>query len=202
MSAAVHGINAGVSKSMAAAGPSTFFITKWPNEITSCNGSQDSCPWRHNRPLTLELGREVEKLPFIQGVTAHINSSQKIRFADRSLPAVQVDGFTSGWLDVQGGDIIAGRNFTQMEEDEASNVLLVNEKVVDKLFSGEEAVGKTVRFGGQMFTVIGVFRPISNAFDSNDRGKTIVPYTTAQRRLNVGVYWMDLTVKPRDGVDR
>src|SRR3954469_24308740 len=55
MSAAVHGINAGVSKSMAAAGPSTFFITKWPNEITSCNGSQDSCPWRHNRPLTLEL---------------------------------------------------------------------------------------------------------------------------------------------------
>src|SRR3954469_21707103 len=55
MSAAVHGINAGVSKSMAAAGPSTFFITKWPNELQSCNGSQDSCPWRHNRPLSLDL---------------------------------------------------------------------------------------------------------------------------------------------------
>ena len=52
MSAAVHGINAGVSKSMAAAGPTTFFLTRWPAEITSCNGSADSCPWRRNPPLT------------------------------------------------------------------------------------------------------------------------------------------------------
>ena len=33
MSAAVHGINEGVSSSLAAAGPNTFFITKWPAEI-------------------------------------------------------------------------------------------------------------------------------------------------------------------------
>src|SRR4051812_33116790 len=124
MSAAVHGINAGVSKSMAAAGPSTFFITKWPNEIQSCNGSQDSCPWRHNRPLTLEVAKEIEKLPFIKGVTSHIGSSVEIRYADRSLPSIQMDGFTSGWLDVQGGDIVQGRNFTPMEEESSANVLL------------------------------------------------------------------------------
>ena len=53
MSAAVHGINAGVSRSMAAAGPTTFFITKWPMAINSCTGSADSCPWRRNKPLTL-----------------------------------------------------------------------------------------------------------------------------------------------------
>jgi len=80
--------------------------------------------------------------------------------------------------------------------------MLVNEKVVEKLFLGEEAVGKEVRFNGDLFTVIGVYRPIANAFDSNDKGKAIVPFTTAQRRLNVGVRWMDLTVKPRDGVNR
>jgi putative ABC transport system permease protein len=49
MSAAVHGINDGVSKSIAAAGPTTFFLTRWPPEINSCNGSADSCPWRHSR---------------------------------------------------------------------------------------------------------------------------------------------------------
>ena len=43
MSAAVHGINEGVSKSIAAAGPTTFFLTRWPAEINSCNGSADSC---------------------------------------------------------------------------------------------------------------------------------------------------------------
>ena len=202
MSAAVHGINEGVSKSIAAAGPTTFFLTKWPAEITSCNGSADSCPWRRNPPLTLAQAREIEALPFIKGVTAHINSSAPIKFADRELPSIQVDGFTHGWLEVNGGDIIDGRNFTEQETEAASNVLLVNEKVVEKLFLGEAAVGKEVRFGGQLFQVIGVYRPMSNAFDSNDRGKAIVPFTTAQRRLNVGTFWMDLTVKPRDGVNR
>jgi putative ABC transport system permease protein len=202
MSAAVHGINEGVSKSIAAAGPTTFFLTRWPAEITSCNGSADSCPWRRNPPLTLTQGKEIEQLPFIRGVTAHINSSASIKFADRELPSIQVDGFTHGWIDVNGGDIIDGRNFTDEESDAASNVMLVNEKVVEKLFLGEEAVGKVVRFGGEQFTVIGVYRPIANAFDSNDKGKAIVPFSTAQRRLNVGVRWMDLTVKPRDGVNR
>lgn len=202
MAAAVHGINAGVAKSVAAAGPTTFFITRWPMEINSCNGSADSCPWRRNPPLTLAQASEIERLPFIRGVTAHIGSSAPIRYADRELPSIQVDGFTHGWLDVNGGDIVDGRDFTEEEIDAASNVLLVNEKVVDKLFVGESAVGKEVRFGGQLFTVIGVYRPIANAFDSNDRGKAIVPFTTARRRLNVGVKWMDLTVKPRDGVNR
>jgi putative ABC transport system permease protein len=202
MSAAVHGINEGVSKSIAAAGPTTFFLTRWPAEITSCNGSADSCPWRRNPPLTLTQGKEIEQLPFIRGVTAHINSSASIKFADRELPSIQVDGFTHGWIDVNGGDIIDGRNFTDEESDAASNVMLVNEKVVEKLFLGEEAVCKVVRFGGEQFTVIGVYRPIANAFDSNDKGKAIVPFSTAQRRLNVGVRWMDLTVKPRDGVNR
>jgi putative ABC transport system permease protein len=202
MSAAVHGINEGVSKSIAAAGPTTFFITRWPAEITSCNGSADSCPWRRNPPLTLTQAKEIERLPYIRGVTAHIGSSAPLKYADRELPSIQVDGFTHGWIDVNGGDIIDGRNFTDEETDAASNVMLINEKVVEKLFLGEEAVGKNVRFGGEQFTVIGVYRPIANAFDSNDKGKAIVPFTTAQRRLNVGVRWMDLTVKPRDGVKR
>lgn len=202
MSAAVHGINQGVSKSMAAAGPTTFFLTRWPAEINSCNGSADSCPWRRNPPLTLTQARELERLPDIKGVTAHIGSSAPIKYAERELPAIQVDGFTPGWLDVQGGDIIDGRNFTAMEFEASAPVLLINEKVVEKLFLGEDAVGKDVRFGGQLFTVIGVFRPISNVFDSNDKGKAVVPFTTAQRKLNVGVRWMDLTVKPREGANR
>src|ERR1700750_1767790 len=61
MSAAVHGINAGVASSIAAAGPTTFFISRWPAEITSCNGSADSCPWRHNRPLTLQNADDIRR---------------------------------------------------------------------------------------------------------------------------------------------
>jgi putative ABC transport system permease protein len=202
MSAAVHGINSGVAKSMAAAGPTTFFVTKWPAEITSCNGGADSCPWRRNRPLTLELARAIEELPSIRAVTAHIGTSARIKFADRELPGIQVEGFTPQWLDVQGGDIIDGRNFTQLEYETSAPVLLVNEKVVEKLFLGETAVGKMVRFGPHLFTIIGVWRPLANVFDSNDRGKAVVPFTVAKNRLNAWTEWMDLTIKPREGANR
>jgi putative ABC transport system permease protein len=202
MSAAVHGINEGVSKSMAAAGPTTFFITRWPAEINSCTGDAASCPWRRNAPLTLETVREIERVPDIKGVTGHINTSSPIRFADRELPSVTVDAYTPTWFDVTGGDIIAGRNFTPQENDVAAHVALVNEKVVEKLGLGEDAVGKEVRLGGKLFTIIGVYKPIANVFDSGDNGKVIVPFNTAERRLNVWTAWMDITVKPRDGVNR
>jgi putative ABC transport system permease protein len=80
--------------------------------------------------------------------------------------------------------------------------VLVNDKVVERLFSGGEAIGKEIRLNGQLFTVIGVYNPIPNIFDSGDKGRLIVPITTAQHRLNVSLWWLELTVKPREGVDR
>lgn len=202
MSAAVHGINAGVANSIAAAGPTTFFLSRWPAEFNSCNGSADSCPWRRNPPLTLENAKEVARLPIIQGVTAHVGSTVAVKFADRELPAVSVNAFTPGWFDVNGGDITDGRDFSAIESAAAAPVVLVNDKIVERLFLGEEAVGKPVRLNGQLFTVIGVYRPLANAFDSGDKGRLVMPIITAYRRLNVSLHWLDLTVKPRDGVAR
>jgi putative ABC transport system permease protein len=202
MSAAVHGINEGVSSSIAAAGPTTFFITKWPAEINSCNGSADSCPWRRNKPLTLATAADIRRLPMIGGVTSHISSSTPIKYVDRELPSVSVDAYSTDWFDVSGGDIPLGRNFTAEEYDVGAPVILVNTKIVEKLFLGGEAIGKDVRLGSEVFHVIGVYNPVANVFDNGDRGKIIMPITTAQRKLNVSLAWMDLTVKPRAGVNR
>jgi putative ABC transport system permease protein len=202
MSAAVHGINDGVAKSIAAAGPTTFFLTRWPPEINSCNGSADSCPWRRNPPLTFDQAKEVERLPAIRSVVAHLNSSTQAKFADRELPGVTLEAYTPDWIEVNGGDITAGRDFTALENDAAANVVLVNAKVADRLFAGGEAVGNTIRLKGKSFTVIGVYEPLANAFDGADKGKIVMPYNTAVRRMNVGNRWVDFTIKPRDGVAR
>ena len=202
MSAAVHGINEGVRKSIAAAGPTTFFLTRWPPEINSCNGSADSCPWRHNPPLTLEQANEIAQLPGIKSVIAHINSSTPAKYGDRELPGVRLEGYTPGWIDVNGGDITEGRDFTSQENENASNVVLINQKVADRLFAGSSAVGKQIRLRGKPFLVIGVYESLANAFDPGSSGKLVMPYLTAVRRMNVGDWWMDLTVKPRGGVVR
>src|SRR5687768_5278138 len=88
MSAAVHGINGGVTKAIAAAGPTTFFVTKWPGEMVSCNGSADSCPWRRFPPLTVEQARRLADLPTVKLVVSQVGSSSQVKYADRDLPSV------------------------------------------------------------------------------------------------------------------
>lgn len=202
MTAAVHGINAGVSKSIAAAGPNTFFITRWPAQINSCTGSADSCPWRHNPSLTLYQAGQIAALPDVQDVTAHVGSNAPIKFADRSLASVTVNAYSPGWFDVSGGDISQGRDFTPQENSAGDPVALVNSKIVERLNLGPDAVGKHIRLGGQDFTIIGVYDPIPNAFQSGDNGIVVVPILSAYRRLDVSLRWLDLTVKPVAGVNR
>jgi putative ABC transport system permease protein len=202
MSAAVHGINDGVSKSIAAAGPTSFFLTRWPAEINSCNGSADSCPWRRFPPLTIDEGKRIAALPTIQSVVGEIGSSASVKYADRELASVGLTGYTPPWMEMSGGDLTDGRNFTAGENDAAAPVVIVNPVLAERLFAGGEAVGKTIRVNGQLFEVIGIFKPIPNAFESADKGRLIIPFETARRRLNVDVRWMQLSVKPAPGVAR
>jgi putative ABC transport system permease protein len=200
MSAAVHGINAGVERSLAAAGPTTFFVTRWPIAINSCNGSADSCPWRRNGPITPEDARAIARQPSIRAVVAHTGSSASFRYKDRELPGAGVDAYAPGWTDVDGGTITPGRSFTESENAGAAQVVIINEAMRQRLFQDADAVGKVIAVNGKPFLVIGVYHPLGNLFDSGNKPKAIVPFETARRRLNVGIRWMDLTVKPRDAV--
>ena len=199
MSAAVHGINAGVEAAFAAAGPTTFYITKWPIALNNCNGPE-SCPWIRFPPLRTDQAADVARLPSIKGVTAHVNSSAALKYKDRALPGAQLDAYTPGWTDVDGGTISPGRSFTEAENTDATQVVLVDDKIAERLFGGADPIGKTIAVDGRPFRVIGRYHDSGNFFDNSSRGKIIVPFETARRRLSVSVRWLDLTVKPRDGV--
>ncbi|HZF68420.1 MAG TPA: ABC transporter permease [Gemmatirosa sp.] len=202
MSAAVHGVNAGVTKSIAAAGPTTFYVTKWPGELVTCNGSADSCPWRRFPPLTVEYQRRIQELPSVQLAVAEVGSSTPVRYADRDLPGVGLAAYTPGWIEVNGGDLVAGRDFTPSENAAAAPVVIINTKLKERLFDDGDPIGKTLRLNGQQFTVIGVHEPVATAFDAGEKGRVTVPLETARRRLDIGVRWLSLSVKPREGVSR
>ena len=202
MSAAVHGIDSGVEASLAAAGPTTFYVTRWPMQVNSCSGDAGSCPWRHNRPLSLREADIVRDLPTVHAVIAHVNTTAVAKVNDRVLQGANVDGYTAQWLEVDPGSVVAGRTFTERENDDAAPVALVNDIVVTDLFPGASPVGRTVSLDNHPFQVIGVYQTHGNFFDPANKPKLIVPFETARRMLAVDVHWLDLTVKPREGVSR
>ena len=57
MSAAIHGINSGVTAEFERAGPTTFFVGRFPISFEACDDSEDTCKWRNNPPFTIAGNR-------------------------------------------------------------------------------------------------------------------------------------------------
>src|SRR5918993_1344332 len=53
MSAVIHGINSSVAQEFEKAGPTTFFVNRFPIALEGCSDDEDSCKWRRNPPLRL-----------------------------------------------------------------------------------------------------------------------------------------------------
>ena len=204
MSAAVHGINASVARDLEAAGPTSFYVFKIPISFSVCDGSDDTCPWMRNPPLTLGEADAMARLSSIRGVTSHVGWSASFRYKDRELSGAALDAYTPSWTEVDGGDIYPGRSFTYAENENAARVVIINDKMAERLFGEGDPIDKTVRVNSIPFRVIGVYHYeasfLGKPGSTGDGAKGIIPLETARRHLGVDSDWMDITVKPRDGV--
>ncbi len=208
MSGAVHGIRSSVEQDIAAAGPTSFFVFRRGDFFENCDGSEDTCPSRRNPRITMREAEAIGRLPSVGVVSPHLDGGAAFKYRDRSLSSIHVSAYTPAWTEVVGGDIDPGRSFTTAEARTASRVVIVNDKLAERLFPpGTEAVGKVVAVAGEPFQVIGVYHsPVSfigtPTQESGDEPSAIVPMETGRRYLDLWEGGTDLTIRPADGVER
>ena len=80
MSAAVHGINDSVAKQFEAAGPTTFFVFRWPITFEACDDSADTCTWRSNPRITFGEADALARLGSVAEVMPQQNWSVQARY--------------------------------------------------------------------------------------------------------------------------
>src|SRR6185312_2331673 len=85
ISAAIHGINAGVARDFEKAGPNTFFLSRYPITFEACDGTDDTCLWRHNPAITMPEWKAVEALPTVHAAGARLFLGLPAKYKDRSL---------------------------------------------------------------------------------------------------------------------
>jgi putative ABC transport system permease protein len=203
ISAAVHGINVGVAKQLQSAGPNTFFVSRFPITFEACDGTDATCKWRHNPPLTLADQQAIDALPSISTAGAQINLNYPVRYADRSLASVSVTGYTPDWIVIaQGGEVYPGRSWTEAEARSASRVAVINPKLADDLFGQSDPIGKFIYLNRERFAVIGVYKPEAGFLSGADQPSAIIPIRTAFRVLNAQRAELGIAVIPRTGVSR
>jgi putative ABC transport system permease protein len=201
ISAAIHGINTGIAAEFERAGPTTFFLNRFPITFEACDDSEDTCLWRNSPPFTMAESDAIRALPSVETLTIRTRVSVPVKYRDRQLSSTGVSAYTSGWLVVDGGDIKRGRDFTPSEDKSGARVVIINEKMAERLLGESEPLGKTIMIREQPFDVIGIYETGGSFMGEGDSPRAIVSFTAGRRHLNANIDWAELTVKPR-GIDR
>jgi putative ABC transport system permease protein len=201
MSAAVHGINNSVAADFESAGPTTFFLQRYPISFEACDGSGDTCRWLSNPPITfLELAA-VQRLESVAQAGAENQWSASVRYRDRVLPSVQIDAFSGNWALLSAPEMIEGRAFTEPEARSAARVAVLSTIARDRLFGDSDPLGKTITVRGGPFEVIGIYKDNSSFLSGgSDHPKIVMPIQSLQRHVGADMRWMGLAVKPAEGV--
>lgn len=208
LSSVVRGINESFARDVEAAGPTSFFIYRRNlAAFQVCDGTDETCPERRNPMIRMSEVHAIERLPSILAVTAHVANGLRFRYHDRELNA-GVEGYTANWTSVDGGDIFPGRNFTPAENEGAARVVILNEKLAEKLFGDSDPLDKEVEVvgNGTKLRVIGIYHYTASPMGTptsaggGDSPKAIVPWETARRHLNFWMRGNNLIVKPLKGV--
>ena len=203
ISAAVHGINAGVARDFEKAGPMTFFLTRYPITFEACDGTDDTCLWRHNPPITMDEWRIVEALPTVTAAGARLFIGPQAKYKDRTLTSTQVIGFSSNWTQVDGGsDLYPGRTWTQAEAAGAQRVIIINDEMAKQLFQESDPIDKILTLNNQPFQVIGVFHYAGSFLSGGNRPRAYIPIETAIRRLKAPQGQIGIAVVPRKDAGR
>jgi putative ABC transport system permease protein len=199
MASAIKGINNSITGILEAAGPKTFFVYRYfSGGLTVSDGSDELSPWRRMPWLTVDEAELIRSLPAVREVNIGEYTNGPVSFEGIELKSVAIAGMMPTWNLVNGGDILSGRNFTQMEYAAGAHVAIINDKLAESLFPRRDAVGKRIKIFGQPFEVIGLHAEAASLFSNADEPRLAMPHTTFTKVADFQKGWMDIAVVPRE----
>ncbi len=202
IAAAVHGINMSVAKEFESAGPTTFFVSRYPISFENCDGSGDTCAWLRNPPIRVSEVEALQQLPEAQAVGMRIDWSADASFRNVRLQGTSIEAFSAEWPELSAPEIWPGRAFTASEAASGARVVVINTKMAEQLFDEGDPLDREVQFNGKPFRVIGVYKDVASFLSGGDRPKAVMPVYSATRHLGARMDNIGLAVKPRAGVER
>jgi putative ABC transport system permease protein len=212
MAALITGIRGSVQESIEAAGPQNFFVTRFDLSEVRLVGDGTTPEWLRRPPVTVEEARRIAALPEVESAVISIPLQDPGGQGGLTLAfeGTQVSGITgaaeaAAWTRYREVTFIRGRNFVPVEVDEARPVVVISQRLAQDLFGSRDPVGARVRTWATdgtsvPLTVVGVFEPAQDLFSGAVPHITILPHTTATRRLKADDQWGQVVVVPREGV--
>jgi putative ABC transport system permease protein len=199
MGSAITGINRSITGILESAGPKTFVVLRyWSGGLEISDGSDELSPWRRMPEITVEEAELIRTLPAVRDINVGEYTEGPVSAGGVDLSDVKIAGFGSTWPQVNGGDILAGRNFTAIEYAAGSRVAVINDKLAESLFPGLDPIGKQIKIYGVPFQVVGMHAEAASLFTSADEPRLAIPHTTFRKVTEYWPGWMEVAVIPTE----
>jgi putative ABC transport system permease protein len=98
--------------------------------------------------------KSLVKLPI--AVAPVINSQQKVKFGDKNVDGVFLNGSNADYVKTTNFTFDQGRFYNEVESNASRQVAVLGSEVAKKLFPRGDALDKTIKIGNANFKVVGV----------------------------------------------
>lgn len=136
------------------------------------------------------------EVPMIKRISPEVNKQSLVSYGTRS-NNYTVRGAYSSYQKIRNVDVAEGSFFGEQEDFTHSRVAVLGYDVKRKLFSGQNALGETVRIDGISYQVIGVLKHMIQDGDDNMNGMVYVPFSAMADLKNT--YYLDTIVLDYEG---
>lgn len=107
-------------------------------------------------------------------------SNTKINYNEKETePNVSVRGSNMNFLSNNAYELEDGRNFTGDDIQYGRNFVIIGKDVQNDLFANDYPIGKTIRFDGQQYQIIGILEAKGQVFGQSFDNFVLIPFTTA-----------------------
>jgi putative ABC transport system permease protein len=120
--------------------------------------------------------RLQEQLPTVKHISPEASFQGNIQHENRSYQ-FEVGGFMPAIQPVRALEVEEGRFYNEADELQRARVAVLGADARDKLFSGQPALGESVRINGISFEVIGVLTAKMQEGDSNINSVLYIPFS-------------------------
>ncbi len=183
--AALTGLKTKVLSEFESIGASKMFII----HDRPAGNDRDKYPWSEIRMKKPELDAIVEHCPSIKTATPVAGLGGSVEVGSLRVDGVSVTGIWPGWHEIENRAVLTGRPFSPLDESNARQVCLVNDRAIEKLRLDRDPTNTHLLFNGRRFLIVGVVENKPEGMFGADFGpggsdvELFVPFSTARKLL-------------------
>ncbi len=136
-----------------------------------------------------------ELLPTIRHISPEVSFQTNVQHENRSYQ-FEAGGYVPAIQSIRALEVDQGRFYNEADELRRARVVVIGSDAKDKLFSGQPALGESIRINGISFEVIGVLTPKMQEGDSNINSVLYLPFSTMgdmRNTMYLDGIWLDYT---------